>query len=158
MNFLFNVGPVSGAIHIDDFDGDANGDGDTDDSQEGLNIEQAHFTYSLDNGVSFTFGRTVLPSVLSVKIQLVSTPSAVLMVTILDYNLVMLIIKVVEGLAVSYAGDADSLAVSIRRGWCQGSTDDDLDLEIAITYTGLENVTIVTLDISSTTKATMLRS
>ena len=51
-----NIGSVSGAIHIDNSI-DANNDGDTDDSQELFNIEQAHFTYSLDNGVNFTFGQ-----------------------------------------------------------------------------------------------------
>ncbi len=61
VNFLLNVGSVSGLIALDsqnigsssttDSNGDTHNDGDD------IEIEQAHFTYSLDNGVSFTFGR-----------------------------------------------------------------------------------------------------
>jgi len=47
IDFLFNVGDVTGEIHVDN---DGSGD-------ESFDIEQSHFTYSLDNGVSFTFGR-----------------------------------------------------------------------------------------------------
>ena len=43
-----NVGNVSGEVHIDNNDGAAADD---------LSIEQAHFTYSLENGLSITFGR-----------------------------------------------------------------------------------------------------
>ena len=46
VNFLLNVGSVSGAIHVD-----------TEGGTDSVDIEQAHFTYSLDNGVSFTLGR-----------------------------------------------------------------------------------------------------
>ena len=82
IDFLFNSG--SGAVHVDT-DGssnvwtDTNNDGVQDAGETGnagdqlFNIEQAHFTYSLDNGVSFTLVVTVLHLVLSVKIQLVFT-------------------------------------------------------------------------------------
>ena len=45
LNFLLNVGNVSGTVNID-----------TDNGADDIDLEQAHFTYSLDNGVSFTFG------------------------------------------------------------------------------------------------------
>ena len=45
-------------------------------------------------------------------------------------------------MAVSYAGDNFGLAVSFEEGIDQDITNSDLDLEIAVTYTGLENVTI----------------
>ena len=50
LNFLLNVGNVSGEIHIDNNNEDAF-------SQSEFDIEQAHFTYTLDNGLSITFGR-----------------------------------------------------------------------------------------------------
>ena len=53
LNFLFNVGNVSGAIHIDNYD--SNTTGYPENSQ--IDIEQAHFTYGLENGVSFTIGK-----------------------------------------------------------------------------------------------------
>ena len=52
LNFLFNVGNVSGAIHIDDYDNTAGYPED-----ESIDIEQAHFTYTLENGVSITIGK-----------------------------------------------------------------------------------------------------
>ena len=58
LNFLFNHGPVSGAIHIDDYDdADSSGDGLGYEDGSDIDIEQAHITYSLDNGVSFTIGK-----------------------------------------------------------------------------------------------------
>ena len=48
----------------------------------------------------------------------------------------------VQGLTISYAGDAYSLALSIEEDGAFGSTDDDLDLELAITYTGIENASV----------------
>ena len=51
MNFLINVGNVSGMINLDsELQEPVNGD-------EGIQLEQAHITYSLDNGVSFTLGK-----------------------------------------------------------------------------------------------------
>ena len=49
LNFLLNVGNVSGEVHIDNTQGSFGGDD--------LNIEQAHLTYTFDNGISATFGR-----------------------------------------------------------------------------------------------------
>ena len=144
MNFLFNHGPVSGAIHIDDFDGSEdgtpfNGGGDSGNAQ--IDIEQAHVTYSLDNGVSFTLGRYGSslgferedPAGLYTFSRAYSDPR---------FNLGDVDSMVVEGLAVSYAGDNFGLAVSFEEGIDQDITNSDLDLEIAVTYTGLENVTI----------------
>ena len=141
VNFLFNVGSVSGAIHIDNSI-DANDDGDTDDSQEGLNIEQAHFTYSLDNGVSFTFGQ--YGSALGFERE---DPAGLYTYSRAygdgtDYNLGNVDNGAVQGLTISYAGDAYSLALSIEEDGAFGSTDDDLDLELAITYTGIENASV----------------
>ena len=49
VNFLFNVGSVSGTVNLDS---QAIGSGNDD-----IELEQAHFTYTLENGVSLTFGR-----------------------------------------------------------------------------------------------------
>jgi hypothetical protein len=47
LNFVVNAGNVSGLIAIDSHDT----------AGENLNIEQAHFTYTFENGLSTTFGR-----------------------------------------------------------------------------------------------------
>ena len=50
LNFIVNAGNVSGEIHVDS--DDVNG-GDN----NNMDLEQVHFTYTLDNGLSVTLGR-----------------------------------------------------------------------------------------------------
>ena len=47
LNFVVNVGNVSGLVSIDD----------TEAYDAGVNVEQAHFTYNINDAVSVTFGR-----------------------------------------------------------------------------------------------------
>ena len=67
LNFITNVGNVDGVINIDSHDG--LGD---------VEVEQAHITYSLDNGVSFTLGKYGSALGFEREDQLPSTPSPVL--------------------------------------------------------------------------------
>ena len=108
VDFLFNSGAVSGAVHVDTNNGAGNGDFD---------IEQAHFTYALDNGVSFTFGRYGAalgferedPAGLYTFSRAYSTSAGGSV-----YNLGDVDAAAVEGLTIAYAGDAFSLAASIE--------------------------------------------
>ncbi|MEC8044621.1 MAG: outer membrane beta-barrel protein [Verrucomicrobiota bacterium] len=133
VNFLLNVGSVSGAIHVD-----------TDDNQAGtdelFNIEQAHVTYSLENGVSFTFGQ--YGSALGFERE---DPAGLYTYSRAyndAYNLGNVDLGTVHGLTIAYSGDAYAIALSIEEDGSFGATDDDLDLELAITYTGIENASI----------------
>ena len=155
LNFLFNHGPVSGAIHIDDYDADdeiVNNDGNANASYSDnaqIDIEQAHITYALDNGVSFTIGK--YGSALGFEREdpaglytysraytsggeLGSGDSA--------FNLGDVDTNVVEGLTIAYANDVFTLAASLEN---PGDTDmdgDNLNTEISFSYTGFENVVI----------------
>ena len=54
LNFVLNVGNVSGLVAIDsDISNDEAGTA----IQPGVGIEQAHFTYNINDAVSLTFGR-----------------------------------------------------------------------------------------------------
>jgi len=139
VDFLFNVGSVSGEVHIDSQD--RNGGDD-------LDIEQAHFTYSLENGVSITMGRYGSnlgferedPAGLYTYSRAYSD----------TFNLGNADVVVAEGLVVSYAAEAWSLAVSIDNTSAggsmgairQGNTKDDLDFEVALSFTGIENLSV----------------
>jgi len=142
LNFLFNNGPVSGAIHIDDYD-DADSSGDNLGYEDGsdIDIEQAHITYSLDNGVSFTIGKygSALgferedPAGLYTYSRAYSSSS---------FNLGDVDSNVVEGLTVAYANDTFSIGASLENGADADIDTDNLNLELALSYTGFENITI----------------
>jgi len=138
VNFLFNVGSVSGMVALDSQEiGTGNDD---------IEIEQAHFTYTLDNGVSLTFGR--YGSALGLERE---DPAGLYTYSRAygrtAYNLGDIDSSASEGLNISYAADAWSLGVSIdnpagniRNG--ATSTKNDLDFEVALSYTGIENLNV----------------
>jgi hypothetical protein len=142
VNFLFNVGSVSGELHIDD-SVDANGDGDTDDSGEGLNIEQAHFTYSLENGISLTIGR--YGSALGLErgdpagLSTVSRAygSSAFNLGDVDRNG-----GTNEGVTISYAAETWSIGVSIENAAGANLSSDDANFEVALAFTGVENLNV----------------
>ena len=141
LNFLFNVGNVSGAIHIDDYDNTAGYPSD-----EGIDIEQAHFTYGLENGVSFTIGKygsklgferedpSGLYTYSRAYQDTVTTGSA--------FNLGNVDAYVYEGAAVSYNGEVFSLNLSFHNGGDSNLENDDLDTELSFSYTGIENLVL----------------
>ena len=142
LNFLFNVGNVSGAIHIDNYD--SNTTGYPENSE--IDVEQAHFTYGLENGVSFTIGKYGSklgferedPSGIythSRAYQDSTTAGSA-------FNLGDVDAYVYEGVAVSYAGDAFSLNLSFHNGGDSNLESDDLNTELSFSYTGIENLVI----------------
>jgi len=163
IDFLFNSGPVSGAIHVDT-DGssdvnvntltftDINGNGVADAGEVGIgagsanagdqlfNIEQAHFTYSLDNGVSFTFGR--YGAALGFERE---DPAGLYTFSRAyensNYNLGNVDAAAVEGLTIAYTGDAFSIAASIEKDGLNVQNR-NYDLELSFSYTGMENLVV----------------
>jgi len=150
LNFIVNAGNVSGEIHIDDNDA----------GTDLGNIEQAHFTYTMDNGLSVTLGR--FGSALGFEgedpaglytfsraydDQMDTDGDQVADITDTGlYNLGNTDVLAVEGLSFGYSADAFTIALSvvneIETLEEQGANNDDLDLEVAITYTGIENLVI----------------
>ena len=136
VDFLFNVGSVSGELHIDDADSAG---------VSGLDIEQAHFTYSLENGISITVGR--YGSALGLERE---DPAGLFSYSRAygssDFNLGNIDAGSVEGVALSYAAEAWSIGVSIENtsgsdlGAPAGA--DDADFEVSLTYTGMENLAL----------------
>jgi hypothetical protein len=149
LNFLLNVGNVSGEIHLDNQD-PFNGD------IENVNVEQAHFTYTLDNGLSITFGR--YGSKLGLEREdpaglytysraygdggeyAGTSPRTQGPKAARNYGDVDSLVR--EGVAFGYAAETFALNVSLDQ-----SVDDNLkdsgegiNTEIAISYTGVDNL------------------
>ena len=141
LQFDVNVANVSGSVHIDQ----------TNSESENLNIEQAHFTYSLENGVSFTFGR--FGSALGFERE---DPAGLYTYSrAYDENFNLGNIDQTDskgshlaggtyaGLNISYAADNFTAGVSIVDNEGNfGSSNDDLDFEFSASYTGIENLVI----------------
>ena len=144
LNFIVNAGNVSGELHIDD----------NDNSDNLGNIEQVHFTYTLDNGLSVTLGRfgSALgfegedPAGLYTFSRAYDDNMIAGGASTGLYNLGNTDVLAVEGLSFGYSADAFTIALSavneIEHLEEQGANNDDLDLEVAIIYTGIENLII----------------
>lgn len=141
VNFLFNVGSVSGELHVD-----SAASGGTLSSDGSLNIEQAHFTYSLENGISVTLGR--YGSALGLERE---DPAGLYTFSRAygnsAFNLGNIDAGAVEGVTVSYAAEAWSIGVSIENAagndlGVVGTAANDVNYEIALSYTGVENLTL----------------
>jgi hypothetical protein len=136
VNFLFNVGSVSGTVALDSQNiGSGNDD---------IEIEQAHFTYTLENGVSLTFGR--YGSALGLEREDPAGLYTFSRAYSSEFNFGDIDNgQVHEGLRISYAADAWSLGVSIDNpaGSIRSSNKkNDLDFEVALAYTGIENLSV----------------
>ena len=135
LNFITNVGNVDGVINLDSHGG-----------LDDVEVEQAHITYSLDNGVSFTLGKygSALgferedPTSLYTFSRAYQAGSGFNLGNIdADNDL-----HVVEGLTVAYSGDAYSIAASFENAPSTDAEDDELNLEISFAYTGIDNVNL----------------
>jgi hypothetical protein len=132
LNFITNVGNVDGVINLDSHDG-----------LEDVDVEQAHITYTLDSGVSFTLGKygSALgferedPTSLYTFSRAYEENSGFNLGNIDNEAL-----HVVEGLTVAYSNDIFSLGASFENALNTDAEDNDLNLEIALAYTGIENV------------------
>jgi len=129
IDFLFNAGGVSGEVHVDDTGG------------EGVNIEQAFLTYSMENGLSITFGRYAS------ALGLEGEDPAGLFGYSRAYGTDAFNLGNVDaagntqtGISLGYGSDTAGLSVSLYDG--ADLEDADLDIEIALTYAGIENVSI----------------
>jgi len=137
LNFITNVGNVDGVINIDSNDG-----------VSAVDVEQAHITYSMDSGVSFTLGK--YGSALGFERE---DPTSLYTFSRAYgesgiggsqqiFNLGDVDSNVVEGLTVAYSNDIFSLGASFENALNTDAEEDDLNLEVAIAYTGIENVNI----------------
>jgi len=137
LNFITNVGNVDGVINIDSNDG-----------VSAVDVEQAHITYSMDSGVSFTLGKYGKalgferedPTSLYTFSRAYGESGIVGSQQI--FNLGDVDNNVVEGLTVAYSNDIFSLGASFENALNTDAEEDDLNLEVAIAYTGIENVNI----------------
>jgi len=131
LNFNVNVGGVSGLVAIDNT------------QDEGVNVEQAHITYSLNDSVSFTFGR--YGSALGFERE---DPAGLYTVSRAydskTFNLGDVDNNQVEGLTIAYTTDSLTVAASIEETVARSSDleANDLNLEISFAYTGIAGVNI----------------
>ena len=134
VNFLFNAGGVSAELHVD-----SNPGSDTD-----WDIEQVHMSYTLENGLGLTLGRFASnlgleredPGGLYTYSRAYSAASG--------FNLGDVDAGTQEGLRIGYSADTVGLAASFVNdsGNSGNLENDDLDLEISLWYTGIENLTL----------------
>ena len=143
LNFLFNVGGASGAIHVDRTDGR---DGDASDIDEAINLEQAFIGYTLENGVSLTIGK--YGSELGLEREdpggLYTFSRAYGEATGGQFNLGDVDENVYEGVRLGYSSDVFGLGISLQNDASdpEDIENNELDLEFSIAYTGIENLTI----------------
>jgi len=145
IDFLFNAGGVSGELHIDD-----------DGSNNALDIEQAHLSYGFEGGLTLTAGK--FGSALGLDGQ---DPAGLFAYSRAysndDFQLGDVDNHPQEGLRLSYSADQFSVSVSAvnadnseeENGGAihavnnpLGDREDDLDWEVAIAFTGIENLSI----------------
>lgn len=160
LNFDINVGSVSGSIHIDNNQRqsvttqtgvvvptgslaipESNGTTESQDLGESLNIEQAHFTYSINDAVSVTFGRYGS----SLGFEREDPAGLYTYSRAYDanaFNLGNVDANAVEGITISYSADALSLAASLEEAAGANLEVEDLNLELSFSYTGFQGVTI----------------
>ena len=118
--------------------------------QETLNIEQAHFTYNVNDAVSVTFGR--YGSALGLEGE---DPAGLytysrayddggLSGSAFNFANIDGVPGSVEGLTVSYAADLFSVAASFENptGTETALETNDLNVELSLQYTGIENTVI----------------
>jgi len=140
LNFLFNVGGASGAIHIDDND-DVAGAGSTDTD---VDVEQAFIGYSLENGVSLTIGKYGSqmgferedPAGTYTYSRAYGGTSAN------QFNLGDVDSNVYEGVRLGYSSDVFGLGISLQNSSNQDIEGDELDIEFSFAYTGIENLNL----------------
>jgi hypothetical protein len=130
LNFILSNGPVSGALNLDSHK--IGGDPDFD-------IEQAHFTYDLGNGVSVTFGRygSALGFEREDPAGLYTYSRAYASANLGDVDS-----AAVEGITLAYAADQFSLAASFQNPRGSDMENNDLDLELSVSYTGIADTVI----------------
>jgi hypothetical protein len=139
LNFLVNAGNISGELHIDSED-------DTNDT--GLDIEQVHFTYSFGNGASIQVGRFGYALGLEREdpAGLYTFSRAYGEGTDFDLGNVDESGMVGEGARLSYGTGDFSGSLALFNGIGQvednNGSKNDLDYELALSYTGIDNLVL----------------
>jgi len=150
LNFLVNAGNVSGELHIDTEDGD---------NDTALDIEQVHFTYAFGNGASIQVGR--FGSALGLEREdpagLYTYSRAYGEPTDINssetgygsvYNIGNVDANLGQGLRLAYAAGDFTASVALFNAVgsslqdTSANTENDLDSELAVTYTGIDNLTV----------------
>ena len=146
LNFLFNVGGASGAIHVDRTDGRDQSILGASDVDEDINLEQAFIGYTLENGVSLTIGK--YGSQLGLEREdpggIYTNSRAYGGASGGQFNLGDVDENVYEGIRLGYSSDVFGLGISLQNdaGTPEDIEDNELDLEFSIAYTGIENLNL----------------
>jgi len=145
LNFLFNVGGASGAIHIDRTDG-KDGTASTHDGAD-IDLEQAFLSYGLESGVSVTIGK--YGSELGLEREdatSLNTFSRAYSTGAIgnQFNLGDVDSHVYEGVRLGYNSEVFSLGISLQNDASRNEDieNNELDMEFSVAYTGIENLTI----------------
>ena len=137
VSFILNVGNVSGQISFDVEDHGAGLDDE-------VGLEQAHFTYNVNDAVSVTFGR--YGSALGFEREDPSglyTYSRAYGGALGDlFNSGDTDSNIVDGITVAYSGDSYTIAASFEEVADATLETEDLNLELSFTYTGIAGVNI----------------
>jgi hypothetical protein len=138
IDFLFNAGGVSGELHLDNRATGAPA------GTQDLNIEQAHFSYGFEGGLILTVGR--FGSNLGLERE---DPSGLYTYSRAygdDFNLGDVDTHAQEGLSVSYSQENMTVGVSaynaVGAAEEAAGVDNDLDYEISVAFTGIENLSL----------------
>jgi len=141
LNFITNVGNVDGVINLDSHNG-----------LDGVEVEQAHITYTFDSGVAVTLGKygSALGFEREDPTSLYTFSRAYGHNGDVDgdgendtlFNLGDVDSNVVEGVTVAYGNDVFTIGASFENALSTDAEEDDLNLEVALAYTGIENVNI----------------
>jgi len=138
LNFLVNAGNVSGELHVDSGETAASAD---------IEIEQVHFTYSFGNGASVQVGQ--YGSALGLERE---DPAGLYTFSRAydnNFDLGNVDTYLQEGIRLAYGVESISGSLSLYNGVEQqedngaaADAKDDLDYELAISYTGIDNLVI----------------
>ena len=113
-----------------------------------LDVEQAHITYTFDSGVAVTLGKygSALGFEREDPTSLYTFSRAYGSTEIAGaenlFNLGDVDSNVVEGLTVAYGTDAFTIGASFENALHTDAEDNDLNMEVAVSYTGIDNVTL----------------
>jgi len=132
LNFNYSNGSVSGIISIDSAAG-----------ANDLDLEQASISYQLNDSVSFTFGK--YGSALGFEREDPAglyTFSRAYEDAAFNSGNIDQAVNVVNGLTVAYSADVFTIAASLEEADNANLEAEDLNLELAFTYTGFSGINI----------------
>ena len=152
VNFVVNVGNVSGLVAFD-----THGAG----NHNSVDLEQAHFTYNINDAVSVTFGRygsalglegedpaglyTISRAYSDAYRNAANTATGTInRGSAFNFAHLDGVPGTVDGITIAYTGDTYSLAASLENasGEANALETNDLDVELSFSYTGVENTVI----------------